>query len=187
MNIFLDLFLSFFRISLFTVGGGYAMIPLIQSTVVSKGWISAETLINFIGIAESTPGAFAINIGTFIGYDVAGIIGVICAVTGILLPPFIIILSIFHIGKKFASNKYVKGVFLFLRPAVIALIFTAFLSIAYSTIFISNNKESTYFNWFGLILMVLSFIGMRIFKKLHPVVFLFISAGLGLLFYGFTI
>lgn len=163
------------------------MIPLIQSTVIGKGWIDAETLINFIGIAESTPGVFAINIGTFIGYDLAGILGVISAATGILLPPFIIILCIFYIARKFSSNKYVIGVFLFLRPAVIALIFTAFLSIAYSTIFISKNDAGIDFNWFGLILMVLSFIGMRKCKKVHPVVFLFISAALGLLFYGFII
>ncbi len=187
MNIFLDLFLSFFKISLFTIGGGYAMIPLIQSTVIGKGWIDAETLINFIGIAESTPGPFAINIGTFIGYNMGGIMGVICAIAGLFIPPFIIILCLFYFGKKFATNKYVKGVFVFLRPAVLALIFTAFVSVTYATLSVVPPNGSDKFNWFGIILMALSFIGMRVFKKVHPVVFLLSTAALGLVFYGFII
>lgn len=187
MSIFLDLFLSFFKISLFTIGGGYAMIPLIQSTVIEKGWIDTQTLINFIGIAESTPGPFAINIGTFIGYNMGGIPGVICSVAGLFIPPFAIILSLFYFGRKFASNKYVRGVFVFLRPAVLALIFTAFASIAYATIVIIPPNSTSSFNWFGIILMTLSFAGMRFFKKIHPLFFLLSSAALGLVFYGFII
>lgn len=187
MNIFLDLFLSFFKISIFTIGGGYAMIPLIQSTVVAKGWISAETLINFIGIAESTPGPFAVNIGTFIGYNLGGIPGVIFAVMGLFIPPFFIILTIYYLGKRFSSNRFIDGVFIFLRPAVLALILSAFVSIAYATIIISDGAGGSYFNWFGIILMICSFIGMRLFKKIHPVVFLLSAAGLGVVFYGFIL
>lgn len=186
MNIYLDLFLSFLKISLFTVGGGYAMIPFIQSTVLSKGWISPELLINFIGIAESTPGPFAVNISTFIGYNLGGFFGVICAILGLFLPPFLIIITIFYVGKKFSSNKIVKGIFVFLRPAVLALILSAFSSVAYATIMVSDGG-TTYFNWFGVILMFASFISMRFFKKIHPIVFLFASAGLGLIFYGFVL
>lgn len=188
MNIYLDLFLSFMKISFFTIGGGYAMIPLIQATVIEKGWMAQEMLINFIGIAESTPGPFSVNISTFVGYNMGGALGVFCATMGILIPPFIIILLIYYVGKKFATNPYVLGVMSFLRASAIALIFTAFISIAYSTIIISNEltgKPS--FNWLGLIIMVLSFLGMRFFKKIHPVFYILISAAIGIVFYGFVL
>ncbi|HQC54649.1 MAG TPA: chromate transporter [Clostridia bacterium] len=188
MNIYLDLFLSFMKISFFTIGGGYAMIPLIQSTVTEKGWMTQDMLISFIGIAESTPGPFSVNISTFVGYNMGGALGVLCASMGILLPPFVTILLIYYVGKKFATNPYVIGVMSFLRASAIALIFSAFVSIAYSTIIISNKLTGTPdFNWLGLVIMVLSFLGMRFLKKIHPVVYILLSAGLGILFYGFVL
>lgn len=188
MSIYLDLFLSFMKISFFTIGGGYAMIPLIQSTVAEKGWMTNEMLINFIGIAESTPGPFAVNISTFVGYNQAGILGVLCTTSGILLPPFITILLVYYLGKKFASNPYVTGVLCFLRAAAIALILTAFISIAYSTIIVANpTSGKNEFNWLGLIIMIFSFMCMRLFKKIHPVVYIVLGAGLGIAFYGFII
>jgi chromate transporter len=115
-----------------------------------------------------------------------GLLGVFCAISGLFIPPFLIIISIFYVGKKFSSNKIVKGVFIFLRPAVLALILSAFASVAYSTVIVSDGA-TTFFNWFGIILMVVTFIAMRFLKKIHPIVFLFASAGLGLIFYGFVL
>ena len=78
--LYLSLFLNFLKIGFFTIGGGYAMIPLIGDTAISKGWITEDMLYNFIAIAESTPGPFAVNVATYIGYDVGGIWGVVTAV-----------------------------------------------------------------------------------------------------------
>lgn len=91
--IFFNLFLTFLKIGLFTIGGGYAMLPMIRNEVVlSWQWITEESFVNFIGIAESTPGPFAINMATFVGYHTAGVLGSLCATVGVVLPSFVIIL-----------------------------------------------------------------------------------------------
>ena len=82
-----DLFFTFLKIGLFTIGGGYAMIPMIRSEVVLNWqWIDENSFVNFIGIAESTPGPFAINIATFVGYETAGVVGALCSTLGVVLP-----------------------------------------------------------------------------------------------------
>ena len=99
--IFFELFITFFKIGLFTFGGGYAMLPLIQEEVTTRNWIPLEDLINFIAVSESTPGPFAINMATYVGSEVGGVYGVMgsifgsfCATLGVVLPSFIIILII---------------------------------------------------------------------------------------------
>ena len=86
--IYFELFYVFFLIGLFTFGGGYAMIPMIQTEIVGRGWINDSTLTNFIAISEATPGPFAINIATFVGSHTGGIFGSICATLGVILPSF---------------------------------------------------------------------------------------------------
>ena len=108
--IYLELFWTFLKIGLFTFGGGYAMIPLIQSEVLAKGWLSMEELVNFIAISESTPGPFAINIATYIGTETSGILGAVCSTFGLVLPSFVIILIVATAFMKFKENKYVDGV-----------------------------------------------------------------------------
>ena len=188
MPIIIDLMLSFFKIGLFTIGGGYAMIPLIAETTIAKGWISEEMLINFIAIAESTPGPFAVNMATFIGYQMAGVLGVFFAVLGLALPSFIIILIIYYFSKKFINNVFVQDAFTTLRPTVSMLIFTAFISVFVATILPTDGATGeTTFNWFGIILFAVCFACMRIFKKLHPIILIILSAGIGILFYGFVL
>ncbi|MCR5538232.1 MAG: chromate transporter, partial [Lachnospiraceae bacterium] len=82
--IFLRLFLSFFKIGLFTFGGGYAMIPLIQEEVLVRGWLDSGTLVDFIAVSESTPGPFAVNIATYVGSQTGGIFGAVCATAGVV-------------------------------------------------------------------------------------------------------
>lgn len=89
--IYLELFFTFFKIGLFTFGGGYAMIPMIQQSVVAKGWLTVDEVMSFVGIAESTPGPFAINIATFVGMSQSGILGAVCTTLGVVMPSFIII------------------------------------------------------------------------------------------------
>lgn len=187
MNIYLDLFLSFLKIGVFTIGGGYAMIPIISDTTVSKGWITPEMLIDFIAIAESTPGPFAINISTFIGYDMGGLFGVFCTTMGLFLPPFLIILVVAYFADRFMKNRYVNDAFSGLRPAVVGLIGSAFLSIAVATFLPTGDNGAITFNWFGLIWAVICFVVMRRFKKIHPILIIIVSAGVGILFYGFIL
>ena len=92
--IFLKLFLTFFKIGLFTFGGGYAMLPLMQQEVLANEWLSESEIINFIAVSESTPGPFAINMATYIGSETGGILGSVCATLGVVLPSFIVILLV---------------------------------------------------------------------------------------------
>ncbi len=120
---YLDLLTTFFRIGLFTIGGGYAMIPLIQQKVVEeKKWVSEEELIDLMAVAQSCPGIFAINISIFIGYKRNGIAGATLCAAGTALPSFIIILLIALLFQQFRGYPLVESMFRGIRPAVVALI-----------------------------------------------------------------
>ena len=123
MNLYLELFRTFFKIGIFTLGGGYAMIPLIEEEVVNKKkWVSKEEMLDLIAIAQSCPGVFAINIATFIGYKLNKVRGAIATTLGTALPSFIIILAIAIFFSQFKENKVVAAIFRGIRPAVVALI-----------------------------------------------------------------
>ena len=122
----LQLFWTFFKIGAFTFGGGYAMLPLIQhETVEKKGWISDDDILEIVAIAESTPGPFAINSATFVGYRTAGAFGSFCATLGVVLPSFIIISIIARLLNEFQDIKAVKYAFWGIRAGVLALIVKA--------------------------------------------------------------
>lgn len=193
--IFLELFLTFFMIGAFTVGGGYAMLPFIQSEVLAKGWMENEVLTNFIAVSESTPGPFAINISTYIGAvkggEVLGIggsfLGSFCATMGVVLPSFIIILIVARIFEAFKANRFVKGAMTGLRPAVVGLIGAAVLSVALTVFFPAGinikvlTDIATYISLgtFG-VMTVLAF------KKVHPIIIICISAVIGIVA-GYTL
>lgn len=118
-----ELFLTFAKIGLFTIGGGYAMIPLIKQTVVDeKQWASEEELMDLIAVAQSCPGVFAINISVFIGYRMKRLPGAIMSALGAALPSFVIILCIAFFFREFRDNPVVARIFKGIRPAVAALI-----------------------------------------------------------------
>ena len=119
---FLELFLSFFKVGLFCFGGGYGMLPLMEETVVAKGWLTAEQFYDFVGVCESTPGPIAVNMATYVGSVTGGPLGSIVATLGTVLPAFIIILIIASILKNFTENKYFKGFLKGVKPVVSALI-----------------------------------------------------------------
>ena len=122
MNIYLLLFLEFFKIGLFTFGGGYAMIPLVKEVVLKYGWLTEDGFYNFIGVCESTPGPIAINMATFVGAEQGGILGSIVATLGVVLPSFIIILLVASLLKRFIKNKYVQFFLKGVKPVVLGLI-----------------------------------------------------------------
>ena len=122
--VYLQLILSFFKIGLFSFGGGYAMIPLVQKEIESHNWLTAQEFIDIIAVAESTPGPVAVNTATFVGFKVAGFWGSVVSTVSVALPSFIIVLLIANAVKKFSEHPVMKGMLYGIRPVVISLIFT---------------------------------------------------------------
>ncbi len=194
MLIFLELFLTFFKIGAFTFGGGYAMLPLIQEEVLKKEWLTNADMMNFIAVSESTPGPFAINIATYVGSEVGGngsnifysVLGSFCATLGVVLPSFIVILIIARMYQKFKSSRVVMGAMSGLRPAAIGLIGSAIVSSAI-TVFAPAAKNiydvfSHSINPVALGSSVVIF-ALSLFlalKKKHPILIIVLSAVLGI-------
>ena len=126
LSLLWQVFITFFKIGAFTFGGGYAMVPLIQREASEKhGWVTDEDILDIVAIAESTPGPIAINSATFVGYRACGVLGSVCATLGVVLPSFIIILTISGILRQFQENVYVQYAFRGIRCGVLALILKA--------------------------------------------------------------
>ena len=123
MNLYWESFKTFFKIGMFTLGGGYAMIPLIEEEVVNRHqWVKKEEMLDLIAIAQSCPGVFAINISIFIGYKLNKVRGAITTALGTALPSFLIILIIAMFFHQFEDNRVIAAMFCGIRPAVVALI-----------------------------------------------------------------
>ncbi len=177
---YISLFLTFFKIGAFTIGGGYAMLPLIQEAVLENGWMTAKDIVNFIAVSESTPGPFAINIATYVGIQVADVFGAVCATLGVVLPSFVIILIVARCYQSFKNSKIVKSIMSGLKPAVIGLIATAVLSIGKTAILPNGFKNVvTYELACALVIFAISL--FFVFKKkLHPTAVIAFSALLGI-------
>lgn len=122
-SIYAESFKTFFKIGLFTLGGGYAMIPVIETEVVEKKkWVGRDEFLDIIAMAQSCPGVLAINVSVFIGYRMKKLRGAICASLGTALPSFLIILAIAMFFHQFKDNRAVAALFRGIRPAVVALI-----------------------------------------------------------------
>ena len=183
--ILLELFLTCFKVGLFTIGGGAAIIPILQQEVVAKGWITMDEVLTYIAISESTPGPIAINMATFVGSSQAGFLGALCATLGMVLPSFIIILVIAKFFSKFAENKYIKTVLVSIRPFVVGMILSAGIYLMSSAVGVKS-YESMALDLRGviltLILAVIMFAYKKIFKKPVPVITLIaVAAVVGIL------
>ena len=180
--IYLLMFFSFLKIGTFTFGGGHAMIPLIQEEVLKYNWMSLEELVDFIAISESTPGPFAINVATFVGYKIGGIIGAILTTIGVIFSSFFIILFIARYLEKYKNNKVVKYCIEGLQPVIIGMILTTVISTAMTIFFPNNNilyALRTVVFWKSIFI----FIGMLVLaiKKVHPIKIILTSAILGII------
>ena len=194
--ILFDLFITFFQIGLFTIGGGYAMIPLITEMVTQKGWATEAQLIDYIAIAESSPGPFALNTSTFIGMNQfdsvwMGVVGAVVAALGLVLPSFIIILIIAKFFMKFIEYKGVTAALTGLRPAVIGLMLSAVVTIAivaFGIRFELNAVEDIFrfhIGWLEILIFAAVFGLSRIKKlKLDSYKIILVSAVLGVAVYG---
>lgn len=184
MMALLELFWTFFKIGLFTFGGGLAMLRLAQEQVVAKGWLEENQIINFVALSESTPGPFAINMATYVGADEQGFLGAVFSTLGVVLPSFIIILIVAHFYKHFQSSHIVKGVMTGLKPTAIGLIASAIITMAI-TVFLPNGMSLAIFKSYEFYISLAIF-GISLFFvffkkiKIPPVLIICISAVLGI-------
>lgn len=118
-----SLFHSFFKIGTFTIGGGLAMLPLMQNELVEKHhWLDENSFLDLVALSQAMPGVFAVNMATAVGYRLRGIFGAICSVLGTIVMPVAIIILIAFFARQFRGNRLVEAIFMGLRPAVVALI-----------------------------------------------------------------
>jgi len=179
--IYLLLFLNFLKIGAFTFGGGYAMIPMMRETILHYNWLTDSEIINFIAVSESTPGPFAVNMATYVGTEVGGFFGAVCATAGVVLPSFIIILIVARCYLAFKENKYVKGAMNGLRPTVVALIASAVISIGASVFFPVNITFNVFKELSFYISLIIFAIAMFLsVKKTSPIIIITLSAVIGI-------
>ncbi len=181
--IYLELFATFFLIGMFTIGGGYAMLSLIQSQVVTEhGWIDATTFTDIVAISQMTPGPIGINSATYIGYEVLAntgasefmcTLGSVTATFAVVLPSFIIVLAICKVYNRFKDHYLFKGVMDGLKPAVLGLVGTAALGLA---------TPENFIDWKSFVLCGLAFLGIFL-KKIGPFAAIGLGALAGLILY----
>ncbi len=176
----LELFISFFKIGLFAVGGGLATLPFLYELANTHDWISIADISNLVAISESTPGPLGVNMATYVGFLQSGPVGAVIAVLGLVAPSIIVIVVIAGFLDKFKENKLVKSVFYGLRAASCALIAVAGCGVAKIAFFKGEMAVSTFF-WQGAILAVLLFVATKKLKW-HPIAFIAISAVIGIIF-----
>jgi chromate transporter len=193
-TLYLELFITFFKIGLFTIGGGYAMIPLIQQEVIRHGWLTFQETVDIIAISEMTPGPFAVNAATFAGIKAGGIIGATSATLGVIFPSFIIVIIIAKYSTRFKDEPIVQSALYGLRPAVVGLIASAAFLVARSSllniqsnggnqIFSTVNNIIELINWKGVLIFVVTMVS-SIKYKVHPILLIVISGVLGIILYS---
>ena len=191
--IYLSLFYEFFKTGLFAVGGGMATIPFLYDIADKTDWFTRTDLANMIAVGESTPGPIGVNMATYVGYltgmgehgVVGAIIGAVVATLGLITPSIIMILIVAAVLKSFRDNKYVNNAFYGLRPASTGLIAAAGISVIMSNLFIGEVVALNSLNIKGIILGLILFVLTNFIKptkKLHPIVFIALSAAAGMIF-----
>lgn len=161
----------FFIIGLFTIGGGYA--TMIEDQVVSRGWMSMEELLNFFAIAESTPGPFAVNTATLVGYQQAGVLGAITATISVVLPSFIIILIIAKFINNFLKYKKIQGGLDGIKAIIVGLIFSVLISLFLTNVF--GGYKFNNFDYIALIIIITLLTLKLIIKKISPILLICLS------------
>lgn len=163
--IYLSLFLSFLQVGMFSIGGGYAAMPLIQSQVVEQhAWLTMQEFTDLITIAEMTPGPIAVNSATFVGIRIAGIGGAVVATLGCIFPSLIIVSLLAFIYYKYKNLSTIQNVLASLRPAVVALIASAGLSILLQVVFGGGTVNLSGVNWIGVVLFAAAIFALRKLK-----------------------
>ncbi len=188
--IYLRLFWEFFKVGLFSVGGGLATLPFLYSLGAKTGWFSTADVANMLAVSESTPGPIGVNMATYAGFDCAGVLGGVVATLGLVTPSVIVIVLIAMALQAFRTNKYVDAAFYTLRPASTGLIAAAGWSVFALVLVNLDAYRASYqladlLQWKNLILFAVIWVLTNLvkpLKKLHPVVFLALAAVVGIVF-----
>lgn len=187
--IYIKLFLTFLEIGTVSFGGGYGMISLIREKALENAWLTEGELLNFIAVAESTPGPIAVNMATFVGSSQGGALGSLCATLGVVLPSFIIIMIIAALVKNLLKYKPVNAFLKGVRPCVAGLIITTGITMLVSKLAgVSVFTDKPAFDFSGMAIFAVIAISSAILKKFKknpsPILFIVISAVLGMFFYS---
>ncbi len=188
--IYLRLFWEFFKVGLFSVGGGLATLPFLYSLGAKTGWFSTADVANMLAVSESTPGPIGVNMATYAGFDCAGVLGGVVATLGLVTPSVIVIVLIAMALQAFRTNKYVDAAFYTLHPASTGLIAAAGWSVFALVLVNLDAYRASYqladlLQWKNLILFAVIWVLTNLvkpLKKLHPVVFLALAAVVGIVF-----
>ena len=188
--IYLRLFWEFFKVGLFSVGGGLATLPFLYSLGAKTGWFSTADVANMLAVSESTPGPIGVNMATYAGFDCAGVLGGVVATLGLVTPSVIVIVLIAMALQAFRTNKYVDAAFYTLRPASTGLIAAAGWSVFALVLVNLDAYRASYqladlLQWKNLLLFAVIWVLTNLvkpLKKLHPVVFLALAAVVGIVF-----
>lgn len=182
--IYLELFLGFLEVGLFSFGGAYGAIPLIRDVVLRYGWLDEATLTHFIAVCESTPGPIMVNMATYIGSSQAGIPGALLATATVVLPAFLIILLVVKIMDRFLKNPWVKAIMDGLTPCVVGIIIATGLTMLLKTLLPEGAADFR-------ALIIAALLGAALLvskllkKKLSPILLILLSGILGAVIYGF--
>lgn len=197
MILYLRLFYEFFKIGLFSIGGGMATIPFLYKLSDATGWFTHNDLANMIAVGESTPGPIGVNMATYVGFTTGmnqgdlpfAILGAVVATVGLVTPSIIVILIVAAFLQSFRDNKYVNFAFYGLRPASAGLIAAAGISVVQSALifpeYFKNGFNPDGINWIGCVLAIVLWLltnKINKTKKLHPVIFIAFSAVVGIIF-----
>lgn len=166
--IYFTLFYEFFKIGLFSFGGGLAMLPLMQDVVFRKNWLTDQQFLDIIAISQVTPGPIAINTATFVGHQVAGIPGALIATFSSALPSFIVILIVASIFYKIKNNSKKDLFFRGVKPVTLALIAFAGIIVAKPTFFVNNNSQTLK----ATLIFLIVFLGTKYAPKINPILIL---------------
>ena len=188
--IYLRLFLTFLKVGAVSFGGGYGMISLIRDDCIANGWLTEEALLNFIAVAESTPGPIAVNMATIVGSSQGGILGAFLATLGVVIPSFIVILLIASVFTRLLKYAGVKATLGGIRPAIIALILGTAVTMLLSLVLgFKTVGNAIVFDYKALIILIVIASLSIIYKKwkrkaASPILLIVISGVLGMLLYG---
>ena len=187
--IYWNLFLTFLEIGAVSFGGGYGMISLIREKCLGSGWLTEDALMNFIAIAESTPGPIAVNMATFVGSSQAGILGALVATLGLVLPSFIIILLIAAVIQNLLKFRGVQAALSGVKPVVIGLILatatTMFLNVVFRLTTVTSGFETDLRALLILVLLIITGVSYKKVSKknISPIILILISAVMGIILY----
>lgn len=188
--IYLQLFLTFLKVGAVSFGGGYGMISLIRDDCIANGWLTESELLNFIAVAESTPGPIAVNMATFVGSSQGGILGALLATLGVVLPSFVVILLVASVFTRLVRYGGVKAVLGGIRPSIIALILGTAITMLLSICFgIKDISSTACVDLRALIVLAVIFTISFAYSRwkgraISPILLIVISGALGVLLYG---